>query len=722
MKILMATMAMGLGGAETHVLELSLELARRGHEVFVASNGGVYTDALESGGVKHIQVPLHSKKPNAVAQANKILYRLMREERFDVVHAHARIPAFICGKLREKFGFTFVTTAHFDFKVNALLSRITDWGDHVLAVSADIADNVVKNYRYPRENITLVNNGIDTAHFRPENDGTAVREKYGLANKKVVMYLGRLDEDSSLGAKMLLESAPALYRKNKDVCVVIVGAGKKLDDMRKRAEEINKAAGENIAILPGGTSQAAEYIAACDVFVAPSRSAMEALASGKPTVIAGNFGMLGMFSPKIADEAKRTNFCCRGSELPTAEKITKCVLEVLAYSDEEIKNTVKYGRKFIETHYSVRVMADICEEKYKDLLEKKKTNIVICGYYGYGNVGDEAMLASLTTVLAENKNIGRIYVMSAIPKKTAEKYNVDAVARFDFSAVSTALSKSDVMIFGGGNILQDKTSTKSLLYYLQMIRLARAHACRVALCANGIGPIIRKKNMERVREALTLADYISIRDEASLALARELTGRDNIYSTSDLVCALQKSETQKGTSTIEGKYYIICPKKIKGFSAFTLISLCTELREKYDLVPVFLPMHEREDTALCRELAARIDGAIVANAEDCAALFGGAEFSVCMRLHSVIFSLMEKCPMIGISDDGKMSAFLSTVGVSECAFFPADAESADICVAVRKIIENRADIRDSLGFEAARHREKAQKELERLAIFLEKKS
>ena len=74
--------------------------------------------------------------------------------------------------------------------------------------------------------------------------------------------------------------------------------------------------------------------------------------------------------------------------------------------------------------------------------------------------------------------------------------------------------------------------------------------------------------------------------------------------------------------------------------------------------------------------------------------------------------------MIGISDDGKMSAFLSSVGVAECAFFPSDAQSADISVAVRKIIENRADIRDSLGFEASRHREKAQKELERLADFI----
>ena len=85
--------------------------------------------------------------------------------------------------------------------------------------------------------------------------------------------------------------------------------------------------------------------------------------------------------------------------------------------------------------------------------------------------------------------------------------------------------------------MQDKTSTKSLLYYLQVLRMAKKYACRIALCANGIGPIIRAKNAERVREALMLADYISLRDDASLMFARELTGREDIFGTSDLVCA-----------------------------------------------------------------------------------------------------------------------------------------------------------------------------------------
>lgn len=717
MKILMATMSMGLGGAETHVLELSLELARRGHDVFVASNGGEYVPLLKAGGVKHICVPLHSKMPHRVEEAKRRLSNLMKEERFDIVHAHARIPAFICGRLKKRYGYIFITTAHFDFKVNPLLARITDWGDCVLAVSEDIADSVVEKYGYPRENIGIVNNGIDTERFSPENSGAHVRKALGLEDKKIVMYLGRLDDDSSRGAKALLESSLLLYRKDRGIRVVIVGNGTNIDDMRKRAAEINSLAGEDIAILPGGTTDAAGHIAACDVFVAPSRSAMEALASGKPTIVAGNFGMLGIFTSEIEEEAKRTNFCCRGSVPATAERIADDVMRTLSFSNEERENLSHFGRRFIEENYSVRAMCDTCEKTYSELKKNKRKNVVICGYFGYGNLGDEAMLASLVSSLKENECVENICVMSARPKYTSERYGVCAVSRFDISDVCVELSKADAMIFGGGNILQDKTSTKSLLYYLQIIRMARARACKVVLCANGIGPVIHQKNMARVREALELSDYISIRDEASLSLARILTGREDICGTSDLVFALKMNTERKNDATSE-KYFVVCPKKIKGSSADAIVHMCEEIKERYSLLPKIICMHYKEDYSLCKEISARSGGAEVLSGEDVYEAFMDAEFSICMRLHAAIFSLMSKCPMLGISDDGKMSSFVASLGISECRFFPADVQNEDIMVAVRGMIEDRADISDALKFEAAKRKERTERELLRLSAFL----
>ena len=167
MKILMAAMSMGLGGAETHVFELSRALASRGHDVTVASAGGIYAEKLKEFGVKHEKIPLGSKDPFAVMRAFSLLSRLMERERFDIVHAHARIPAFVCGKLRKKYGFAFVTTVHFDFRVTPLLRRISDWGERTLAVSEDLLESAAAKYGLARENSAVIRNGIDTERFSP---------------------------------------------------------------------------------------------------------------------------------------------------------------------------------------------------------------------------------------------------------------------------------------------------------------------------------------------------------------------------------------------------------------------------------------------------------------------------------------------------------------------------------------------------------------------------
>lgn len=721
MKILMATMSMGLGGAETHVLELSRALAARGHEVFVASAGGVYAEALERGGVRHESMPLERKDPASVAKAVRLLSRLMERERFDIVHAHARIPAFICGKLREKYGFAFITTAHFDFRVDALLSRITDWGEHVLAVSEDIRESVVRKYGYPAEKITLVNNGIDTARFSPGNSGASVRERHGLGGKKVVMYLGRLDEDSFLPAKALLESAQALYRECADVRVLIVGGGTKYESLCAAAREVNAKLCEQVVILPGGTADAAGYIAACDVFVGPSRSAMEALASGKPTVVAGTFGMLGIFSAEVAGEALRTNFCCRASAPTTAGKVCACVRHLLSQTEEEREAAALYGREFIKEHYSVAAMADTCEEQYKSLLRSRGKRAVLCGYYGYGNIGDEAMLGALAKSLGQKA--GGLCIMSRTPAESAERFGTDAVGRYDMRALSRKLAEADVMIFGGGNILQDKTSTKSLLYYTHILALAKKHAVRTVLCANGIGPILHEKNMKHVKKALAEADYISMREEGSLALARELTGREDIFLASDLAFAAESGAEKPGRLPPELEsvgYYAVFPKQIKGLSRACLLRFFCRMRREHGLVPVFAAMHRGEDAHLCRALARALPWAYLADVRDAAdvcALLGGSKLSLCMRLHAAVFSAVQGCPIIAVSDDSKLQAFFGG-GMAGCASFGADVREDELFAAASHALENRGKISDALIKEAQSRRASAEKELERLALAL----
>ena len=104
MKILMATMGLDIGGAETHIVELSKELKRQGHDVAIISNGGVYVPEVTAAGIRHYQAPLNRRSLPDMLRAGRILEKVIRQERPDVVHAHARIPAFLCGKLRRRLG------------------------------------------------------------------------------------------------------------------------------------------------------------------------------------------------------------------------------------------------------------------------------------------------------------------------------------------------------------------------------------------------------------------------------------------------------------------------------------------------------------------------------------------------------------------------------------------------------------------------------------------
>ena len=104
MRVLMATMQLDIGGAETHIVELSKALMRKGVEVFVASNGGAYVKELEDSGIQHFTVPLNKKNPRSLKNAYKLLEKIILDLKIDIVHAHARIPGFLCGLLHKKIG------------------------------------------------------------------------------------------------------------------------------------------------------------------------------------------------------------------------------------------------------------------------------------------------------------------------------------------------------------------------------------------------------------------------------------------------------------------------------------------------------------------------------------------------------------------------------------------------------------------------------------------
>lgn len=144
--------------------------------------------------------------------------------------------------------------------------------------------------------------------------------------------------------------------------------------------------------------------------------------------------------------------------------------------------------------------------------------IIISGYYGFDNFGDDAILGVIVDKL---KSMGsNIAVISNNPAKTSRLYQVYSVKNFSFLSVFAAMSKSDVLISGGGSLLQDVTSFKSLLYYSGIIWLAQALKKKVIIFAQGIGPLKNEKSVNIVKTLLSKADYVSVRDQKSLELVK----------------------------------------------------------------------------------------------------------------------------------------------------------------------------------------------------------
>ena len=370
MNILMSLMQLDIGGAETHVVELAKELKRRGHNIIVTSRGGAYEKELSENGIKHYCVPLNTKKPKEVITAHKRLKDIITKEKIDIVHAHARIPAFILGRLKKSMKFPFVTTAHWIFTTKYGLKYITNWGEQTLAVSEDIKKYLLDNYKLPEEQITVTVNGIDTQKFSASIDKTEVCRELDIAPEdNTVVYVSRMDEDRSLVAHHLIEAVEKLYPIVDRLKCIIVGGGNDFDKVKDEADAVNERLGTEVIKLTGARTDINRLIAPAKLFVGVSRAALEAMAAKKPVIVAGNEGYMGLFCEDKLAEGLSTNFCCRGLKESTTELLAQDIGGFFGLWEEEQEKLGEYGHSVVCEHYSIKRMADDAEKVYKKAME-----------------------------------------------------------------------------------------------------------------------------------------------------------------------------------------------------------------------------------------------------------------------------------------------------------------------------------------------------------------
>ncbi|MEG1311604.1 MAG: polysaccharide pyruvyl transferase CsaB [Romboutsia sp.] len=292
--------------------------------------------------------------------------------------------------------------------------------------------------------------------------------------------------------------------------------------------------------------------------------------------------------------------------------------------------------------------------------------VLISGYYGFNNAGDEAILKSIIIALREvDPNIG-IVVLSNDIEHTKKTYDVDAINRWNIAKIYRELRKSDGLISGGGSLLQDVTSYRPVLYYTTVIRLAKLANKPTFIYAQGVGPINTNFSKKIINKVLNKVENITLRDEESLNLLKEIGINKPMSIVPDPVMGLSINDENK---IKQDKEMVIISVRDwdKGDESFLLkiASVCDNLiQEKKEVV--FLPMHGEYDYKTSKKVVniMKENADVIKHdlsIEDKILYIKKSKLMIGMRLHALIFASTVNTPMIGISYDPKIDSFLKLV-------------------------------------------------------------
>ena len=286
----------------------------------------------------------------------------------------------------------------------------------------------------------------------------------------------------------------------------------------------------------------------------------------------------------------------------------------------------------------------------------RRWKVLLCGYYGMGNLGDELLAAAANQLL---KNCGRkenqIAKLSGAPEESRKKHHIYPIDRWARRDVVRALRQSETLLLGGGGIFQDSSSFRSPWYYWSVVRLAKLCGCKTWAVAQSIGPLSRRGNRLLAQDAFRSCEIVSVRDLHSQAF---LNG--HCLLSDDLVLTLPFAEERRPS-----EYFLINFRRYNGDLEYKAATAYAHSPFAGKLKTVGVAM-DRSDLQLMREIQERgvcgVDELIYPDAEHLSKLFSGAAGAFGMRLHFGVLSLKAGVPCTLIPYDPKVSDFAERWG------------------------------------------------------------
>lgn len=298
----------------------------------------------------------------------------------------------------------------------------------------------------------------------------------------------------------------------------------------------------------------------------------------------------------------------------------------------------------------------------------------------------------------------QLTVLSRNPARTRSRFGLRAIPRFGMLGVIRSISRSDLLISGGGSLIQDRTSTRSILYYLSVIGIAQHLKKPVFLYANGVGPITRNRNRRFAGKilskctAITLRDTDSLRELVSLGLSPEkltVTGDPAFLLSRDVDGARILAEAgipgDRPVIGISVRKTAGIDNAIPGFAA-----LCDRIHQELHSTVVFIVMQEPYDRDISQQIIDRMHapGYLLATPNHPEAMIGAIgkmELVLSLRLHTIIFAARARVPVVGCVYDPKVSAFLSMLQMPDCGT-PEHFDPDRAYEEITKLLADRAEV------------------------------
>ena len=319
---------------------------------------------------------------------------------------------------------------------------------------------------------------------------------------------------------------------------------------------------------------------------------------------------------------------------------------------------------------------------------RERRGVLICGAYGHGNAGDEAILDA---IVGQMRSLGGglpITVLSRRPQETAARLGLPSLHTFHVPGFLSVMRRTKLYINGGGSLMQDVTSRRSLWYYLFTLWAAKKCGCRVLMYGCGIGPVQRQSNRRLASRIINgCVDAITLRErESASELASWGVTRPEIILASDPALTIAPAPDTELDSFFAahgmdpaGRYIGFCLRRWPGFweKASCFAEAARRAYEVHGLTPVFLSINLRNDGEAADHVLEDLRDIPCHTVYDplpaslAVGLLSRMSAVVSMRLHGLIFAAGQGMPLVAVSYDPKVAAFMDYIGQELCV--PLDA-------------------------------------------------